>query len=1246
MRSRVLVAPALLFTVAIDAAVGCTCDEVLGQAPAPDAVLVFQDQNAPPLDNLVIGLAPSPLGQAVTATFSIENRGNQSLNVGDVVFAPDPILCPAPSAGFVITAPVQAADFTRSVVIPRGDSTTVTVQFTASSGQPVCGVVEVRSDDPDSPVLKARFTGQGDAPQLCADRGLVDFGTLTVGERKEEVVNLSSCGTRPFTLEGASLNGFFPEPFELVTTITFQTLAVGDSVPVTVAFDPEEPGTFGGPTAGIVDLDTDLDGAFRIELVGIARLPPACRIQAIPNVVNFGQVGENRSSTQNLFVRNIGELDCTFTSATIVGGAPFSRTLGVDLAENTVLAPQQSGGLTVTFAPTSAAGRQTDVLRVLSDDPVNGTIDVPLEGNAVVVPPCFLEAEPTAVNFGFQTLRRSNELEVRLRNVGTKTCIVTAADITAGAPEFSLIEPPFTAIGDDLPPFLQDLIPFGSIVPVGDAVSFIVAFRPEQAGLRTGNYRFTYKEQGQFAFSPTPNITIDVPATGTGIAPCIEVVPADVDFGAVAQGSTADRDATIRNCGGSDLVIRGVTLRSGSHRDFRIQNAPALPLTLQPGAQAPVTVRAAPTAAGAAAEGSAMFGALNVMSDDVTRVINLRANSNGACVNGLVCAPRTLDFGDVLTGEDLVRSVVCSNPSSAPVTITPAVLAPFEIVSAPTSVPANGQAVIRVRFTPQGTTPAQQTLTVGANDCQGAAIGVTVRGRGADDELPACPQEQVFAPRLKWDWNGSTVQTARASHEVWVTPLVSRLGDTNNDGQVTRDDMPRVVFISFDRARSPSPLTNQENINDPIPSELRAVDGATGQEVFTVTNPEHAVQSAETPAIADIDGDGRVEIIAQKFILLPGVETIPGGPKINGKFARGFLIAFNFDGSFKWVSDEWTRRQDEIEDGGAPAIGDIDGDGFAEIASGDHVFDHNGRLLWRGDGTRIGSTGHGPTSVLADVDGAPGLELIVGTRVFRGDGTILWDRTDLSDGHPAVADLNGDGVNEVIVRNNQLHVLNGQTGANLVTPFVPPTRSTMGRECEAPAQTGEDNDDPCNIIPTNLAILNYDGGNDLEIFSSNQELITGYKFAGGTLNEIFRETIYDGTGASGPAGFDFEGNGTEEVVYSDENKLRTWRSGGDVLTFEGDRRSVTIFEYSTIADIDNDGAAEMLVASNSPFLPSQLGGVRAYVNNSVPWANARSVWNQHAYVESIISELGVPLFEQTPTALPGFRNARARCIPR
>jgi hypothetical protein len=1264
MRTRHLVVPLILASVGFDIVVACNCDDVLGQAPAPDAVLVFQQQNAPPLDNLDIGLGTSAIGAALSARFTIENRGNADLHVADIVLGNDPVLCPVPSAGFVINEPLSVSGAPRALTVPRGGASTVEVRFTPSSGQPACVVAKVLSDDIDTPVLLARFSGQGDAPQLCADRGVVDFGTLTVGDRREEQVTLTSCGTRAFQLQGATLNARFPEPFELVTPVAAQSLDVNQTVTLTVAFDPDAPGQFASATntGGVIDLDTDLDGAFRIELAGIATLPPSCRIQVIPSVVQFGSVGEGRSSTQTVVIRNIGELDCTFTSADVVGGPPFSRTL-VDLAAGNVLGPQQFGSVTVTFAPTTVAGAQQDILRVETSDPQNPRIDVPLQGTSVEVAPCFLEPIPTALNFGNRTLRRQTEQEVRVRNVGSETCIVTDVRIDpAGTTEFGLIEPPLTQIGDQLPSFLQDLFPFGAIVPVGQETSFIVSFRPETAGPKSAAAHFTYKQQPDNPFDVItgggpPDQSLDVPLSGIGVAPCVTVDPVQVDFGNVAQGSTADQQVRIANCGGADLVVRALPLRSGSHPDFRVQAAPTLPLTLAPGAPTTVTVRAAPTAQGTANAGELMFGVLDVLSDAGALGVNLRANTNGACAGGqgstgigLVCSPRTVDFGDVIVGEDLVRSVVCNNPTTDTITIAPTVAPPFSIVSAPSSVPAGGQAVIRVRFDASSTTPAQRTLTVGANDCLGQTLGVAVRGRGVDDELPACPTPEAFTPEVVWDWNGASVQNTPSSHEVWVTPLVSRLEDTTGDGFVTRDDMPRVIFTSFKESdvdvTSGLNPNSQESINDPIKANLRAVDGATGREVFTVSADNLALQSESTPAVVDLDGDGRVEIIGNKWVLLPGVETIPNGPKINGKYSRGALVAFNADGTFKWESDEWTRRSEEIEDGGAPAVGDVDGDGFAEIALGDHLYDHNGRLLWRGDGTKIGSTGHGPTSVLADVDGRPGLELVCGTRVFRADGSILWSRNDLEDGHPAVADLDGDGNNEVVVRGGTLFVLNGQTGASLTQGFIPPTRALMPATCQAqaddPNQAG--NEDPCSVIPTNPSILDFDGDGRLEVFSGNEELITGYRFTGTALQEIFRADIYDGTGASGPAGFDFEGDGAQEVVYSDESNLFAYSDTGGTI-YDAERGSATIFEYSTIADINLDGHAEMLVASNSAFIPAQFGGVKAYRNRGTSWAQARAVWNQHAFVEDLVGELGTPLYSSTSQAYPGYRTTRAACVP-
>src|SRR5262249_55088200 len=156
---------------------------------------------------------------------------------------------------------------------------------------------------------------------------------------------------------------------------------------------------------------------------------------------------------------------------------------------------------------------------------------------------------------------------------------------------------------------------------------------------------------------------------------------------------------------------------------------------------------------------------------------------------------------------------------------------------------------------------------------------------------------------------------------------------------------------------------------------------------------------------------------------------------------------------------------------GGIAVGDVDGDGFAEIAVGDALFDHTGHLLWQG-GKSIGSAGHGPVSVLADVDGQPGLELVAGPTVYQADGTVLWDHTgDVDfDGVPAIADLDGDGVNEVVSRSGALNVWEGPSGQLLNGPRYPVTRRGMaGPDCDFtwgdpnnPNGGGTDDQDACN----------------------------------------------------------------------------------------------------------------------------------------------------------------------------------------
>lgn len=1192
---------------------GCNCDDVLGALPAPIAVLSSGADETPPLEIIEVGIPPVALETAAPIELQLRNDGNADLVVSDVVLASDLLICPQPSGAFAITDPATAP---RAFTVGQNQQRALRLTFTPTSGQPSCTVVEVRSNDPASPVLRALITGQGDAPQLCAERPIVDFGEVFVGSSKDDVVHVTSCGTRPITITGSSLNAQFPDPFTAAAIPTGTPLAPGDALDVPVTFSPlvQSSWSVANGTSGTIALTTDapVAGEYRIDLVGTSRRPPSCVIQVVPGTVQFGTVGAGRSSTQTVFIKNIGELDCTFTSADVRAPAgSFSRTL-IDVAGGDVLGAQQTGTVTVTFAPAVVAGAENGFLDVVTSDPLTPNLAVPLEGTSVEVTPCFLEATPTGLTFGVQAPNHSAERIVTFTNVGPENCLIRDQELVTGAPEFSILEGPLPI----------------SFVGTGGSIDVVVSFRPVSPGNKTGTARITYEEFLAFGSDQT----IDVPLSGVAIAPCILVTP-DFDYGSLSVGASADHDFVITNCGGVDAVIRGVSLRSGSHPDFDVLPTAVLPSTLAAGDTQTVTVRAAPTNVGITQAGAAMFGVLEVLSDLSPELRNVRANAPACELSGIVCQPQSISFGEVNVGESLVRSLICSNPGGAAVAISPSIGAPFEIVSAPASIAGGQQGVIRVEYTASTATAATGTLSLGANTCAGAPANVNVSGTGVNDQLPPCPTPEAFQPQALWEWDGSN--DTPASKQVWVTPLVARLEDTTGDNVVTRADMPRVVFVTFDHDDFPVGAGNIDAANDAMPGILRAIDGQTGGEVWSASNLAHRLNSAVTPAIVDLDGDGCVEIIASKFVVLPGVEVIPNGPKIAGKFARGNLLAFDCHGTFKWESDEWTRSAQELEDMSGPAVGDVDGDGFAEIALGDHLFDRNGHLLWRG-GRGTGSAGHGPMSVLIDVDNQPGLELVAGATVYRANGTILWDHLgDVAfDGMPAVADLDNDGDNEVVMRSGEVWIFDGATGAVVQGPLTPPTRAAMGTEC---APTGGDEMDECQMIPTNPAIMDVDGDGDLEIGIASEQIFICYD---NQLDEMWRGDIFDGTGASGPVGFDFEADGTVNMVYSDEGNIWSWGATGNTI-YQAPRGSVTLFEYASVADVDLDGHANILVGSNEPLLGTS-DGLDAWQNTGTSWAHARSIWNQHAYVEALVSELGTPLPQQGP--LGGFRTATPQCV--
>jgi hypothetical protein len=74
---------------------------------------------------------------------------------------------------------------------------------------------------------------------------------------------------------------------------------------------------------------------------------------------------------------------------------------------------------------------------------------------------------------------------------------------------------------------------------------------------------------------------------------------------------------------------------------------------------------------------------------------------------------------------------------------------------------------------------------------------------------------------------------------------------------------------------------------------------------------------------------------------------------------------------------------------------------------------------------------------------------------------------------------------------------------------------------------------------------------------------------------------------------------------------------------EVDRSSGTLIEYPSVADVDNDGAAEVLVVSNKNFDGEQLTPTLQVIRDAEDrWIQARRIWNQHTYHVTNVNEDG------------------------
>lgn len=400
----------------------------------------------------------------------------------------------------------------------------------------------------------------------------------------------------------------------------------------------------------------------------------------------------------------------------------------------------------------------------------------------------------------------------------------------------------------------------------------------------------------------------------------------------------------------------------------------------------------------------------------------------------------------------------------------------------------------------------------------------------------------IFEAQVQCRWQPPVGDKYSSYNSVEMHPLVGHFGNAKNIKTT-------IAFLSMSARGGSSVL---RIINPETCETLETVENAT----FTNTNYNHY------PAAADLDGDGYFEIVARQ--------------RTGGTWAI-----------VKWDDTQKKHivKPSDISVGGPAMIFDIDNDGKPEVLWN--------KLVANNELKRIVHDSQGssdtPAVGIFDNDLQGMASLVRNNGVFKfNPASKSWTTVLTLAGtkHAGYADFGTPGKT---AEEFDFTKLDGKpefvfSGSNKLVIYAAPTidgnpvaqtiMNVAGFSVGGPVTVGDfDNDGlPEVAVASNGTFGVYD------------PRCKAYDNPKGCADKYIlweRWSQDNSSGETGSSLFDFDGDGQPEAVYGDECFVRVYEGHTGRVLFSSKRSSGTSIEAPVIADVDDDGSAEILMSSDS-----------------------------------------------------------------